>query len=112
MFQQWGVVTLKISELDKLAPNREEAELSLIELGAEDIQNADDETVDIKTKIENFQKILTGIREKGIEIKNSGIQWIPKDPLAVNEAVAGKLEKLFGDLEENDDVEDYYTNAV
>lgn len=112
MFQQWGIITVPALELKKLSENKEEAELLLVEIGAEDVSEGEEGFVDIKTKIENFQKVLTFLKDKDIKVKDSGLQWIAKDHLPVDEALTEKLGDLFSDLEENDDVEDYFTNAA
>ena len=41
-----------------------------------------------------------------------GGEWIPKQTLSVSEEDSQILEKLIEDLEDNDEVQDVYTNAV
>ncbi len=108
MFGEWGTITIGKSYLEN---GRLELELALIEAGAEDIQD-DDEGILIKTKVENLQKVLNKIKELDVEPLRSGIEWIAKDVVAIDEETGGKLEGLFGELEEHDDVEDYFTNAA
>jgi YebC/PmpR family DNA-binding regulatory protein len=110
MFQQWGVVMLSSEELKKLG-GKDEAELVLIEMGAEDIKEREEGQMEVKTKVEQLQKLLVALKEKGIEAKESSLQFIAKDPVRVDEALGNKISKLFSELEDNDDVEDYYTNA-
>jgi len=38
-------------------------------------------------------------------------EWIPKTPCPISEEDSAKLEELFDELEENDDVQEIYTNA-
>ncbi|MBI2037409.1 MAG: YebC/PmpR family DNA-binding transcriptional regulator [Candidatus Magasanikbacteria bacterium] len=105
MFQQLGVITL---EKDKIT-NKDDFELQMIEAGAEDM--VEDGELEIRTKIDNLQKVLAKIKEIALEPKESSLQWIAKDTVPVNQEVAEKLEKLFAEFEENDDVENYFTNA-
>ncbi|HLD61222.1 MAG TPA: YebC/PmpR family DNA-binding transcriptional regulator [Patescibacteria group bacterium] len=123
MFEQAGIITVAG---DTVSPpsrggaadiiggrgggSRDELELTLIESGAEDIRDTD-EGIEIKTKVENFQKVEQKAKELGLEIKDSGIRWIAKDHLEVPADVQEKLADLFAELEAHDDVEDYYTNA-
>lgn len=107
MFQQMGVITVLSSQF---TVHREENELELIEAGAEDI-GEDDEEIEIKTKMENLQKVLLALKELGIEPKESGLQWVAKEPVNVSDEVGEKLGKLFEEFDSNDDVEDYFTNA-
>jgi YebC/PmpR family DNA-binding regulatory protein len=110
MFEQLGIIIINNEQLTNNNINHENFELELIEGGAEDIAEQGDET-EIKTKIENFQKVLGKLKEFNIEPLRSGIEWVAKDSVKISEDVQGKLEKLFNALEEHDDVEDYYTNA-
>ncbi len=108
MFAQMGVVTVLGSQF---SVHREENELALIEAGAEEIKDSEENELEIYTKMENFQKVLGVLKEIGVETKESGLQWIAKDKVEVNTEVAEKLGALFSELEENDDVDDYFTNA-
>jgi transcriptional/translational regulatory protein YebC/TACO1 len=108
MFGEWGTIVVGKNYLEN---GRLELELALIEAGAEDIED-DDEGILIKTKVENLQKVLNKLKELNIEPLRSGIEWIAKDTVAIDEEVGGKLEGLFGELEEHDDIEDYFTNAA
>lgn len=108
MFSQMGVVTVLSSQF---SVHREENELALIEAGAEEIKDGEENEVEIYTKMENFQKVLGVLKEIGVETKESGLQWIAKDKVEVNEETTEKLGALFSELEENDDVDDYFTNA-
>lgn len=118
MFGQWGVII--VSKQTTARPldlrqrdgqvNRDEFELSLIEVGAEDIQDGED-NIEIRVKVESLQKVLNKLKEMSIEVIESGIQWIPKDKVPVTAEIEAKLGELFAELEEHDDVEDYYTNA-
>jgi len=45
------------------------------------------------------------------ERTESGLQWVAKDKVSVSEEIGQKLGKLFEELDENDDVEDYFTNV-
>ncbi len=106
MFQQMGVIVV---EKDKIETKRDDFDLKMIEAGAEDI--GEDGNSEIKTKIENFQKVLAAVKEMGIEPTESGLRWVAKDGVSVSDEVGEKLGKLFEEFEENDDVEDYFTNA-
>jgi YebC/PmpR family DNA-binding regulatory protein len=107
MFGEWGTIVIGKNYLEK---GRLELELALIEAGAEDIQD-DDEGILVKAKVENLQKVLNTLKELNIEPLRSGIEWIAKDTVVIDEEAGGKLEGLFGELEVHDDVENYFTNA-
>jgi transcriptional/translational regulatory protein YebC/TACO1 len=106
MFGQWGVIVLPADQ-----KNLDELELNLIDAGVEDITEDPDEGILIKTKLENFQKVLHKLKALGIEPLESGIRWIAKEKVSAGGELEGKLAQLFSDLEAHDDVEDYFTNA-
>lgn len=108
MFGQFGVISLSKEQLTAKNIDRDDFELNIIEAGAEDI--VEDDTLEIRTKVENFQKVLAKLKELNIE-PESELRWIAKDTVEINVEVSQSLEKLFEELEENDDVEDYFTNA-
>ncbi len=110
MFQQLGITILKKEDLEHKQITQDDFELAMVEVGAEDIINEED-SLEVRTKIENFQKVLAKIKEIGIEPAESGLQWVAKDKVAINQEIEEKLGSLFADLEENDEVEDYFTNA-
>ncbi len=106
MFEQWGVIVVSNEKLS----NREDFEMQLIESGAEDIQD-DTEEVVIRTKVENFHKVLHAVKNLGIEPNEAEIRWVAKEMVAVEADKQANLEDLFGELEAHDDVKEFYTNA-
>lgn len=112
MFSQWGMVSIQKEELAKSSIDHEDFEMKLIDAGVEDIKDGEAGEVDIRTKIENFQKVLGTLKEGGLAIKESSIQWIPQSTLPTTKEIEEKLTALFSELEEHDDVEDYFTNAA
>mgnify|MGYP000399650910 CR=1 FL=1 len=109
MFQQLGVIELGKEQMANSKFSRDEFDLQMIDAGAEDI--TEDEEIEIKTKMENFQKVLAALKEIHIEPNESGLQWVAKDTVPVSAEVSENLQGLFAELDENDDVEDYFTNA-
>ena len=107
MFEQFGSIVVG---KDKIL-DREEFELEMMDVGAEDIEDIGDEKIQIKTKVENLQKALKKVEEMEIEVEDSGLEWIAKDKLKVEEKVEGQLNSLFTKLTDHEDVEDFFTNA-
>jgi YebC/PmpR family DNA-binding regulatory protein len=109
MFEQFGFTTVSVDLIESIG--RDKFELALIDVGAEDIKNGDENMIEIKTKVENFKKTMDKLKELEIEPKESGLIWEAKDNINVPEDVRLKLENIFSEFEENDDIEDWYTNA-
>ena len=110
MFNQFGVIRLTFEELKNKNVNQDYFEINLIEVGAEDIRSEEGE-IEVLTKIENLQKVLAKTKEMNLEPTESGVEWVAKDKTEVAQENVDKLQNLFGELEEREDVEDYYTNA-
>jgi len=110
MFNEWGLISVTSDKFKAENLSREELELALIEVGAEDIVE-EEGVVEIKTKVENFQKTVKKLKELGIEPDEEGLGWVAKDKVPVSDEAKEKLSALFSALEENDDVDEYFTNA-
>jgi len=94
--------------------NEEELGLIAIELGAQDIKKEVGEKKEklvIITKPEDLDKIKISLKEKGVLIKEVMLDLIPKGELvSLDENLKEGLEKLFSDLDEQDDVQEIYSN--
>jgi len=110
MFEQLGIILINNEQLTTNKINQDEFEIQMIEEGGEDIVEQENQMV-IKTKVENFQKILNKVKELNLEAISSGIEWVAKDLVEVPIENQETLEKLLSALEEHDDVEEYFTNA-
>jgi len=87
--------------------NTEELELIVIEAGAEDI-NEHDKFLEIYTKPEDLEKVKKNLEEKGIKPESVSLDWVAKENIENKEKEA--CEKLFEALDNNDAVQDIYSN--
>lgn len=101
-FQKMGVI--RINALS------DELELELIDAGASDIIKHDD-IIEIYCPVENLQNIKNLLERKKSSIETAEIEMIPQNKKIVAPAAMKKLENFFNTLEENEDVNNYYTNA-
>jgi len=89
----------------------EETELLLIDEGAENIERIDNSftlTCDVGS-LERLKKIL---ETKKIQVAFADIEYIPKNTADVSDqATKEKIEKFISDIEELEEVNNYYTNA-
>lgn len=81
-----------------------------LELGAEDIKN-DGEAIEIYTSVDDFLKVLDGLKAKGIEIQNSEIARFAQNTIKLEKDKAMTLLKLIDELEAHDDVQSVASNA-
>lgn len=112
LFGQWGMIVIPKNAMLKANADPQELEMALIDAGVEDMKDGENEEVDIRTKVENLQKVVNALKEKGVEVKESSIQWIAKDTVPITREIEEQLGDLFAELEENEDIEDYFTNAA
>lgn len=91
--------------------NREELELELIEHGAEEIEEADNELI-IYTKFSNFGTMQKVLEEKKINILLAEKQRIPNTLVELNEEQKREVQKLIASLEEDDDVQAVFHNMT
>ncbi len=109
MFERKGYVSLELEEQSEEFKNKEKLELAAIEAEAEDIA-WNDNKLDIYTSIENLEKIKKNLEEKGIKIVASGLEWKPKEEIESDAKQKEGCQKLFEALDENDNVQDIYSN--
>lgn len=101
MFEPKGEIIL-----DKEKINEDE-EMKLIEAGAEDIVT--DEEIKIITNIDDLQKAKEEISKAGFEVKSSEMIYLAKDKVSPKEEE--KLINLLDALDDDDDINNIYTNA-
>lgn len=101
MFEHKGVITLDKQTLT------EDEQLQLIDAGVEDIDIEDGIT--FYTKINDFEKIKERVEALKLPILESGLEFVPKDKVKPKNELS--LIKLFEELDDCDDVNNFYTNA-
>jgi YebC/PmpR family DNA-binding regulatory protein len=111
-FERKGVIRIAGSEMGTAGGGQEfdNFELELIDVGADDIEK-EDEGITIYSSIENIQKLKTFLEEKKIPTESAEIEFVAKDNITLNDSDKEKVEKIINDLEENEDVNDYYSNT-
>ncbi len=111
MFEKKGCLSaFAKATADKLQINNlEELELRLIDFGIEDIEIIDDEVV-IYTKPEELQKTKENLEKAGVEVSSASIEYVAKEKKEISEEAAAGLEALINELDEHNDVKEYYLN--
>lgn len=110
-FEQKGVIQInnedgKISGLDL-----EKLELELIDLEISDFFKENEGLV-VHTELSDLQRIKELLEAKNLKIDSAEIEYVAKEKVVVDEDGLEKLDKVFSELEDNEDVGDYYTNVV
>lgn len=88
--------------------DRDAFELGVIDAGAEDILEDDGELMVIADQ-SDFQKVGEAISECGADPDSSELEYLPKEPVEIDESTSESLQKIYEALDENDDVGNVYT---
>ena len=105
MFDRKGIISL-------LSIDRTEDEIMdiALEAGAEDFQT-EEGYFEIQTDLESFETVRNALVAADLKIENASLQWIAKNTVSVNGDEAEKVMKLIEAMEDNDDVQNVYSNA-
>ncbi len=108
LFERKGTITINY-KLQMTNYKKEDLELMAIETGAEDIYWHGD-TLYIYTKPEELEKVKRDLEEKDIKIDSASLDWVAKETIEIEEKEKQACEKLFEALDEDDAVQDIYSN--
>ncbi len=106
MFAKKGIIRVVLDEPEE---KKEEIQLKAIESGAEDIKEEGNELA-IYTRLEDLQKIKEFLEKDGVKIDYAEIEWFAKDPIKISDSSQKKIDAVFTELDDDPDVNDYYTN--
>ncbi len=100
-----------VFETEKGENDIEELELELIDSGLEEIEAIDDK-IFIYADYTNFGTLGTAIEEMKLEVVKSTLDRFPTSPVEFNEEQILDIEKMMDKIEEDDDVQNVYTNIL
>ena len=83
--------------------------MDALEAGADDVIE-EDEFFEAITSVEAFNEAVAKLEESGYKIERSEISYIPQNEVEVSSEHHPNLTKLIDTLEDNDDVQEVYTN--
>jgi YebC/PmpR family DNA-binding regulatory protein len=105
MFHRKGIITLPKQGL----PEDDVMEL-ILDAGAEDLQT-EEEFYQVQTSLDSFEHVRKAILNKKLTIENASLHWIAQNTVPVSGEGADRVMKLIEALEDNDDVQNVYSNA-
>ncbi|MEA1936665.1 MAG: YebC/PmpR family DNA-binding transcriptional regulator [Patescibacteria group bacterium] len=107
MFDCFGYLEINKKELN-ISEN--DLEMAIIDAGAEDFDLLD-EVVIIYTKPEDIYKVKENLEKNNIKMSETGFEWKAKDKIKITDEKTNKqIERLFEELDEQEDVEDVFSN--
>lgn len=106
MFNRVGYITIKKSEdLDF-----DELMMEALDAGCEDVKDPGKDYYELITSVENFNSVVSKLKENSYELESSDIIYLAENEIEVDKENYKSLIKLIETLEDNDDVQDVYTN--
>jgi YebC/PmpR family DNA-binding regulatory protein len=107
MFDQKGLLVIDREKYEDL--DEDTLMLQAIEAGAEDVVTNDD-SFEVLTHPHEFESIKGMLEEAKLVFSSSEVRWIPQNTIDVEGENAEKLLRMMDAFEDNDDVQDVYTN--
>jgi YebC/PmpR family DNA-binding regulatory protein len=105
LFERRGVVVVDADGIDE-----DELMLAAAEGGADDVAR-DGSSYQVVADPENLTAVREAIEGTGIQVESAELTMVPKTTVEVDdEAAAKKILRLMDALEENDDVQDVFSN--
>ena len=95
------------------APGASEDEIMevALEAGAEDIETADDGSIEVTTSPEDFRGLVTAMEAAGLQPENAEITMRASTEVALDVETGQKVLRFLDVLEDLDDTQDVYSNA-
>ena len=109
LFERRGIIDIGLSEN---TAGKDEIELLAIEAGVQDIKWMNEEDLELYTRPEELDEIKKYLEDKQIKISGASFGWRPKNEIvAPNDKTTEQAKKLFESLDENDDINEIYSNC-
>jgi len=105
MFERKGVVNV-----EKESIKEDDLMEVILDAGADDLKPEGD-YYEVIAAVENFEKVRKAIEDKSYKIESASLQYIAKDLITVDSKNTDEVIRFIEAVEENDDVQNVYTNA-
>ena len=105
MFDRVGAI-----EFDVKVASEDQMMEAAIEAGADDVATSEDGH-EITTSIESLRDVAKALEDKFGEPRKTGLVWRPQNNIVVDDEAGEKIMKLLDNLNDNDDVQNVYSNA-
>ena len=107
MFQKDGAIELDLENQEK--KTKDNLELDAIESGAQDTR-WENNILEVYTKPQDLEEVKKQLQSKGYKIESSNLEWVASKEVSIENKQYQMAEKLLDALEDNDDVQNVYSN--
>jgi len=101
-----------VFEIAKYDGDLEELEMELIDAGLEELKQEDDGSIHIFADYTDFGNMSKKLEEMQIEYEKGSLQRIPTSPIEITDEQMEELSVLLDKLEDDEDVQNVYTNLA
>jgi YebC/PmpR family DNA-binding regulatory protein len=109
LFERKGVITIDPATAEQAIKDKDGLEMAAIESGAEDTYWQDTILL-VYTRPEELEKVRKALEEKGVKAESTSLDWVAKEEVALSEEEKASCQKLFEALDENDSIQEIYSN--
>ena len=106
MFSKKGLIVIDGDGLEE-----DDLMLLALDAGADDVKS-EDGVYEIYTLPQNYTAVRENLEKQGLKILSSDIEMIPENYITPEESAVPKILNLIDRLEENDDVQNVFHNAI
>jgi len=106
LFDQKGVIVIGRETADE-----DTVMLAALDAGAEDLKSEDEDYFEVITEPADVYKVREALEGGGLKVEEAEARMIPQNMVTVMGKDAQQVMKLIDALEENDDVQNVYSNA-
>ena len=106
MFSKKGLIVIDAEGLEE-----DDLMLLALDAGADDVKS-EDGVYEVYTLPQNYTAVRENLEKQGLKILSSDIEMIPENYITPEESAIPKILNLIDRLEENDDVQNVFHNAI
>ncbi|MDF2922870.1 MAG: transcriptional regulator [Paenibacillaceae bacterium] len=107
MFDEKGILTIDRTEHEDLS--EDEVLMQALEGGAEDVIVSED-SFEIITHPHELETVKSNLEEAKLVFTSAAVRWVPQNTIQSEGENAEKLLKMMDSFDDNDDVQDVYSN--
>ncbi len=106
MFDRLGLIYI-----DKSSIEEDDLTEIALEVGAEDIHTENPDQYEVVTSMTDFAQVQGDFENRGVEMNQASLSWVPQNRIEIDDVKkAEQVMKLIDLLEDNDDVQNVYSN--
>ena len=107
MFKRKGVITISKEDVTE-----DDLMLYALDAGADDINSDDDEVFEVYTDSNAVNTVRKALEDAGVKVLSAESSMIPDNYVNLSAEQQATIERMLEMLDENDDVQNVYHNAV